>query len=99
MRVGPEHKRVRAGGSVTFTCLAADDSLHYGTPHIEWRLDDTIINYRKHQRFTKSAVDNSLTIRNVSIVDTGLITCVASHEDSYDSKSAQFVVEGEKKIT
>ena len=95
VRSGPEHQRVRAGDPVTFECVAAAQSLVYGMPTIHWLRDDKPLRYpSKDNRLLVDPLDNTLTISNTSIADTGVYTCVAKHGDSYDSASAQLIVEG-----
>ena len=98
MRSGPQHQHVRAVQPVTFACLAAADSLHHGIPTIQWLRDNKPLQYSQDNRLVVNPVDNALTIRNANIVNTGLYTCVATHGDSYDSVSAQLIVEGRHEL-
>ena len=94
IRHGPKHTRARAGQTVTFHCSAGTDSLRNGKPSVEWRRDDERIKFNRDRRFKKDELDNTLTIFNTSIVDTGLYTCVARLGDDTDTVSAQLIVEG-----
>ena len=94
MRSGPHHQRVRAGAPVTFKCMAVAESRVYGAPTIQWLRDDKPLLFGRDGRLAVDPVDNTLTIKNTSIADTGVYTCVATHGQSYDSASAQLIVEG-----
>ena len=88
-------QEVNATVNVVFNCQASTDPAEESKLRIEWKRNGEPIDYEQEGRISKNMADNSLTISQVVVDDSGEYTCVASNGLDSDEVTAQLTVKGE----
>jgi len=91
-------KEVNATAKVEFNCQATTDRAEQSKLRIEWKRNSQVIDYEQEGRISKNMADNSLTISQATVSDTGAYTCVASNGLDSDEFTVQLTVKGESSL-
>ena len=88
----PEDQVAIANTDVVFECQAFTDPREVAHLTIRWKRNGQLINFENESRFLYSDADNTLTIIQCEVNDSGNYTCVADNGlDSYKATAMLIV--------
>ena len=85
---------MNATTDVVFECDATTDPLEFARLKIQWYRDGRPIDFNKERRLRLNVNDNSLTIVESRVDDSGEYTCRADNGLDADEVTAQLTVKG-----
>ena len=98
IQMAPQDVMVYEGTEAKFTCTASTDPEEVDNLVIQWKKDDSLIDYRAAQRMFKNSMDNSLTVSGTNTLDTAKYTCMATNGLDSEEADAQLIVQGMSEI-
>lgn len=91
---GPEDMSVNASQDVIIHCDAVTDNAEKSRLKIEWKRNNSLINFQMEGRVSMNNVEKSLKITGAQVNDTSEYTCIASNGLDQDEQTGKLTVKG-----